>query len=69
MDDSRLLGPILKIWFSRNGWPQSVTEGIARAKGWTEGPWASQISHCMQGRLTPKPATFSLDGQVQPSRC
>ena len=58
MDDSRLLGPVLKTWFKQWDWPQSVTEGVARAKGWENGPWASQISICMSGRLTPKPNFF-----------
>ena len=58
MEDSQLLGPVIKAWFKANDWPQSVSEGLARAKGWTAGPWASQISICMSGRLTPKPAFF-----------
>ena len=58
MEDSRLLGPVIKAWFKANDWPQSVSEGLARAKGWTAGPWASQISICMAGRLTPKPNFF-----------
>ena len=58
MEDSRLLGPVIKAWFKANEWPQSVSEGLARAKGWTAGPWASQISICMAGRLTPKPNFF-----------
>ena len=62
MEDSRLLGPVLKQWFASNEWPQSVSEGMARAKGWTAGPWASQISICMSGRLTPKPAFFESLG-------
>lgn len=63
MDDSRLLGPVLKTWFKQWDWPQSVTEGVARAKGWESGPWASQISICMSGRLTPKPAFFVSLGE------
>jgi hypothetical protein len=62
MEDSRLLGPVIKAWFKLNEWPQSVSEGLARAKGWTAGPWASQISICMAGRLTPKPNFFSALG-------
>ena len=62
-DNSALLGPIVKAWFSRNEWPQSVSEGLARAKGWTCGPWASQVSICMSGRLTPKPNFFRGFGQ------
>ena len=63
MEDSRLLGPILKEWFAQNEWPQSVSEGLARSKGWELGPWASQISICMSGRLTPKPNFFVGLGQ------
>ena len=62
-DNSRLLGPVVKAWFARNEWPQSVSEGLARAKGWDCGPWASQISICMSGRLTPKPNFFRGLGQ------
>lgn len=62
MEDSRFLGPVIKAWFKANDWPQSVSEGLARAKGWTAGPWASQISICMAGRLTPKPAFFVAMG-------
>ena len=58
MEDSKLLGPVIKAWFKANEWPQSVSEGLARAKGWTVGPWASQISICMSGRLQPKPPFF-----------
>ena len=58
MDDSKLLGPVIKGWFKANEWPQSVSEGLARAKGWEAGPWASQISICMSGRLQPKPPFF-----------
>ena len=58
MDDSKLLGPVIKAWFKANEWPQSVSEGLARAKGWEAGPWASQISICMSGRLQPKPPFF-----------
>ena len=62
-DNSSLLGPIVKAWFARNEWPQSVSEGLARSKGWTCGPWASQVSICMSGRLTPKPNFFRGLGQ------
>ena len=63
MDNSLLLGNVLKAWFAQNEWPQSVSEGLARAKGWTLGPWASQVSICMSGRLTPKPPFFVALGQ------
>ena len=62
-DNSSLLGPIVKAWFARNEWPQSVSEGLARSKGWNCGPWASQVSICMSGRLTPKPNFFRGLGQ------
>ena len=48
----------IKKWFKQNGWPQSVTEGWARAAGSDVGPWASQISILMAGRLEPKPFFF-----------
>ena len=67
MDNSSALGPVLKAWFKKWDWPQSITEGVARAKGWENGPWASQISICMSGRLTPKPAFFMALGDF--NRC
>lgn len=51
-------GEVLRAWFSRNEWPQIVTEQLAHAKGSTIGPWASQMSNAMQGKLEPKPGFF-----------
>ena len=61
MTEQRLggdFGPVLKAWFKRNDWPQITAERVARAKGSAIGPWASQMSNSMQGKLEPKPAFF-----------
>ena len=55
-------GAVIKAWFAKNGWPQIVAEQVARAKGSKIGPWASQMSNCMQGKLTPKPDFFVAMG-------
>lgn len=52
----------LKIWFEQNDWPQIVPEKVAKAKGSSTGPWASQISNLMQGKLSPKPEFFNAMG-------
>ena len=51
-------GEVLRAWFARNEWPQMVAEQVARAKGSKIGPWASQMSNAMQGKLEPKPPFF-----------
>ena len=51
-------GDVLRAWFARNEWPQMVAEQVARAKGSKIGPWASQMSNAMQGKLEPKPPFF-----------
>ena len=67
--DNVTTGPVpactdaIKIWFKQNGWPQAVTEGWARAAGSEVGPWASQISILMAGRLEPKPFFFAALGE------
>ena len=53
-----VFGSVIKAWFAKNEWPQIVAEQVARAKGSKIGPWASQMSNCMQGKLTPKPSFF-----------
>ena len=55
-------GPVLKEWFRRNEWPQVVAERVARAKGSKIGPWASQMSNTMSGKLEPKPNFFKALG-------
>ena len=51
-------GAVLRAWFAQNEWPQMVAEQVARAKGSKIGPWASQMSNAMQGKLAPKPSFF-----------
>ena len=52
------LGPVLKEWFRRNSWTQIVAEKVAKAKESEIGPWASQISNTMAGKIQPKPSFF-----------
>ena len=56
-------GHAVKAWFKQNGWPQSVPEGWAKAAESEIGPWASQISHLMNGVLQPKPPFFVALGE------
>ena len=55
-------GPVVKEWFRRNGWPQIVAEKVAREKGSVIGPWASQLSNTMSGKIEPKPNFFMAMG-------
>ena len=55
-------GQVLKAWFAQNQWPQILAERVARAKGSKIGPWASQMSNCMQGKIQPKPEFFRALG-------
>ena len=58
MDHAReAFGDTLKTWFSRNNWPQSITETWAKSCG-SPGPWASQISPAINYKLDPKAAFF-----------
>ena len=56
--DSPSFGSVIKAWFKRNDWPQSVPEALAKAKGNKTGPWASQISHAMNDKHQPKTDFF-----------
>jgi len=53
---------VLERWFKRNGWPQSITESVAKPLGW-QGPWASQISTAVNAKIDPKAAFFISLGQ------
>ena len=58
MDSAReAFGDVLKAWFARNKWPQSITETWAKSCG-SPGPWASQISPAINYKLDPKAAFF-----------
>ncbi len=50
-------GKVFRIWFSRNNWPQDVPHKLSEFVP-TKGPWNSQISVCMSGRLDPKVGFF-----------
>ncbi len=57
-----VFGKVLERWFKRNGWPQSITESVAKPLGW-QGPWASQISTAVNAKIDPKAAFFISLGQ------
>ena len=63
MENSRLLGPVIRAWFQKNEWPQNVGEGWAKATDYPWGPWGSQISICMNENLQPKPTFFIALGE------
>jgi len=54
-------GKVFKIWFARNGWPQDVPHKLHDVIP-TGGPWNSQVSVCMSGRLEPKVGFFLACG-------
>lgn len=56
-------GKTLGRWFALNAWPQSVTEGWAKAVGSENGPWSSQISPAMRNKILPKPHFFYALGE------
>ena len=63
MDPAReAFGDTLRNWFTANGWPQSISEAWAKSCG-SPGPWASQISPAMAGKLDPKVTFFIALGQ------
>ena len=55
--EREVFGDVLKAWFARNSWPQSITEAWAKSCG-SPGPWASQISPAINYKLDPKAAFF-----------
>lgn len=55
-------GKIFKIWFARNNWPQDVPHKLHEVIP-TGGPWNSQVSVCMSGRLEPKVGFFIACGK------
>jgi len=60
--ETSIFARTLKQWFAINGWPQSITEKVAKAKRNPIGPWASQISHAMNAKHTPQPNFFVAMG-------
>ena len=58
-----VFGKTLGRWFALNAWPQSVTEGWAKAVGSENGPWSSQISPAMRNKILPKPHFFYALGE------
>ena len=50
-------GKAILTWFKKNDWPQSITESVAKeVNEWEGGPWASQVSTAINGKLDPKAA-------------
>jgi hypothetical protein len=54
-------GRAIYKWFKHNRWGQDVPHRLAKITG-TNGPWNSQLSGLMAGRLDPKPAFFVAFG-------
>ena len=54
-------GRVIQRWFKANRWPQDVPHRLAKVTG-AQGPWNSQISCAMNGKLDPKPAFFLAFG-------
>lgn len=54
-------GKVIRRWFRSNGWGQDVPHRLSKFTG-AAGPWNSQISTVMAGRLDPKPAFFVAFG-------
>ncbi len=50
-------GVIMKGWFKWNRWSQEVPHAFAQQRK-LNGPWGSQISLLMNGRMDPKPQFF-----------
>ena len=56
-------GQAISPWHKKNDWPQSISESVAKeVKEWEGGPWASQQSTAINGKLDPKVAYFLAEG-------
>ena len=56
-------GQAISTWHKKNDWPQSISESVAKeVKEWEGGPWASQQSTAINGKLDPKVAYFLAEG-------
>ena len=55
-------GNAILACFKKNDWPQSITEAVAKELKIEGGPWASQVSTAINGKLDPKPAFFIAFG-------
>tara|TARA_B100000965_G_scaffold401118_1_gene424319 strand:+ start:2523 stop:3305 length:783 start_codon:yes stop_codon:yes gene_type:complete len=56
-------GEAILSWFKKNDWPQGITEQVAKeVNEWEGGPWASQMSTAINGKLDPKVAYFIAKG-------
>lgn len=56
-------GKAVAFWFKKGEWPQSITESVAKeVKEWEGGPWASQVSTAINGKLDPKAVFFIAFG-------
>lgn len=56
-------GKGIAYWFKKMDWPQSITESVAKeVNEWEGGPWASQQSTAINGKLDPKATYFIAFG-------
>jgi hypothetical protein len=56
-------GEAILSWFKKNDWPQGITEQVGKeVNEWEGGPWASQMSTAINGKLDPKVAFFIAKG-------
>ena len=55
-------GQAIFTCFKKNDWPQSITESVAKEIGIEGGPWASQVSTAINGKLDPKTVFFIAFG-------
>ena len=56
-------GNAIAFWFKKGEWPQGITEAVAKeVNQWEGGPWASQISTAINGKLDPKAVFFIAFG-------
>ena len=66
MDNStakQTFGSAIARWFRQNDWPQKICERWSECDGrGIKGPWASQISQVVHGRLDPRTIFFDALG-------
>ena len=59
----QLFGSAIARWFRQNDWPQKICERWSECDGkGVKGPWASQISQVVHGRLDPRTIFFDALG-------
>ena len=64
----QLFGSAIARWFRQNDWPQKICERWSECDGrGVKGPWASQISQVVHGRLDPRTIFFDALGEFNHS--